>query len=160
MASRPAVSVPYEWPGSGRYLRPKGLHRSYPSDPVRFRPFPSAEGRVSEARKRSEKPPSERAGRRPWGASERLTSGVGHEEGRRVTGRGVSRRREARRSEPVERAYGEIARRQNDDGTAETVGSLSLRSFPHSVRSFPVLFALLTGHSRTERNVTQWSGEK
>ena len=28
-----------------------------------------------------------------------------------------------------ERAYGEIARRQNDDGTAETVGSLSLRSF-------------------------------
>ena len=60
----------------------------------------------------------------------------------------------------VERAYGEIARRQNDDGTAETVGSLSLRSFPHSVRSFPVLFALLTGHSRTERNVTQWSGEK
>lgn len=77
-----------------------------------------------------------------------------------MTGRGVSRRREARRSEPVERAYGEIARRQNDDGTAETVGSLSLRSFPHSVRSFPVLFALLTGHSRTERNVTQWSGEK
>ena len=35
-----------------------------------------------------------------------------------------------------------------------------LGSFPHSVRSFPVLFALLTGHSRTERNVTQWSGEK
>ena len=49
-----------------------------------------------------------------------------------------------------ERAYGEIARRQNDDGTAETVGSLSLRSFmsrvsfcspPHS-SPHPLLFGL------------------
>lgn len=66
-----------------------------------------------------------------------------------MTGRGVSRRREARRSEPVERAYGEIARRQNDDGTAETVGSLSLRSFPHSVRSFHSPFATLRSSDGT-----------